>query len=122
MGRRQRTKGQTGEREVCHILSDFFGRAVVRNIGQARDGGLDVDLGVWGVEVKRRKSLKLLHGWMEQCRKAVKPGQIPVVVAREDDNEWLAVVRLSDLLDLAPEALYTAVHQKFASKPTDKES
>ena len=118
MGKSQRTKGQTGEREVCHILSDHFNREIKREIGQARDGGMDIDLLAVGVEVKRRKSLKLLRDWMTQIKKAVRKGQTPLVVAREDNGEWLAILPLTDLLDMLPEQVYNAVALKFACKPT----
>lgn len=54
MGSAERRKGATGEREVCHILTDELGEKVTRRINQARDSGCDIEVGAYNIEVKRR--------------------------------------------------------------------
>ena len=85
---------------MCALLSAAFGRKIERNIGQARDGGCDIDCGPYAVEVKRRKTLGTIYGWLQQCIAAA-GARVPVVIAREDQGEWLVVMRLSDWTALA---------------------
>lgn len=122
MGRSQRTKGQTGEREVCHILSEHFDAEIKRHIGQARDGGLDIDLGIYGIEVKRRKTLGTLREWMAQVKKAVRFRQTPVVIAREDNGEWMVVLPLQAWLDNLKPDDYNYIHGSFAKQTQETEN
>lgn len=103
----QRTKGATYEREVCHALSTATGVAVQRNIGQARDGGNDIDFGPLRIECKRRKSLTTMETWMAQAEAATdrREGQTPVVIGREDNGESVIIWRLSDFLALFADEL-----------------
>ena len=122
MGKSQRVKGSVFERWLAKQLSDAlgknFGVEFKRNIGQARDGGNDIDAGPFVVEAKRRKTLKTLEGWMAQAEAAGRrsgllrregrdiEGKLPVVVARADDGRALAVLDLDDFLHMA--AVYTS--------------
>lgn len=105
----QRTKGATFEREVRDHFSAAYGRKFDRNIGQARDGGNDLDIGPLCVEVKRRKTLGTVYAWLQQAIAAVpaflqRTGEshaIPIVVARQDaDTAPLVILRLTDFLAL----------------------
>jgi hypothetical protein len=116
MGKSQRVKGAVFERELAHRFSEFFGREFKRNIGQARDGGNDLDVGLLVVEAKRRASLKTLRDWMQQAQEAATSrlaraltagkaaggyDHIPVVVMREDgEAEPLVLLQLADFLNL----------------------
>lgn len=99
-GRRNRQRGQEGEREVCAILRDHLGIDVRRRLGQERDSGTDIHLGPYRIEVKRRKRLAGLYEWMEQ---ATYGDSLPVAAVRADGQEWLCVLRLSDFVRLARE-------------------
>jgi len=108
----QRNKGAGGEREVCEIFNNALNRDdIKRHIGQARDGGNDIDVGPLVVEVKRRKTLGTIYGWMQQAIDAVRgrtypsaveripEPRIPVVVFRQDgDTSWMVMMRLNDWL------------------------
>lgn len=121
MGKSQRTKGAVGEREVADIFSNALGRKFARNIGQARDGGNDLDIGPLCVEIKRRKTLGTIYSWLQQCivsvpaflQKNKREHAYPVVVAREDNGEWLVVLRLTDFLALTRDEL----HAHLAEQP-----
>jgi hypothetical protein len=99
------------EREVMQAFSDYFGRSFKRNIGQARDGGNDGDVGVLVVECKRRKSLKTILSWYGQAKAAVArrpsvyvgalPKGVPVVVMREDGGENMVMLSLEHFLLLS---------------------
>lgn len=114
MSKSQRTKGAVFEREVAAAFSAAIGVEFKRNIGQARDGGNDVDAGVFVIECKRRKSLKTLEGWLEQAERAARQkggeywgslssdseGTVPVAVVRADGGRMRIVVDLADFFAL----------------------
>lgn len=117
MGKSQRTKGASYEREVCDAFTAALGleKKITRNIGQARDGGNDIDIGPLVVECKRRKTLGTVYSWLQQAIVAasdsddsspyVTDGQIdpsiPVVVARQDQGESIVILRFDDFITLA---------------------
>lgn len=107
MGAMQRRKGANGERELCAILSDAFGQVVTRKLGQARDGGDDIETPPYHWEVKRRDSIAAVR-YLEQCIAALEgKSGTPIVAMREDGGEWVAMMRLADLLPLLREELVT---------------
>lgn len=123
-GARSRNKGSAGERELARLLSDELGVEVVRRLGQARDGGHDLDgLPGWCLEVKRRAKvseadkrrwwgqavgaaevqaleMRVLDGWFAR----------PAVLYRADRGKWRAIVELS------------AINGDFAHAPCDYEN
>lgn len=131
MGKMQRNKGASFERDVCKAFSVALrpgGPEFKRNIGQARDGGNDIDVGCLVVEVKIRKTLGTVYGWLQQaivalasrCSCAASGGycddcsvmlpgggamllpKVPIVVARQDgDCSPIVILRLDDFLALA---------------------
>lgn len=118
MGKSQRTKGASFEREVCEIFSASLGQKFQRNIGQARDGGNDIDVAHLVVECKRRKTLGTVESWLAQADAAVKTREdahfaagevieqyIPVVVGRSDGGDALVVMYLEDFLTLTKEEI-----------------
>lgn len=128
MSKSQRTKGAVFEREVCEIFTSALNPAepFKRNIGQARDGGNDIDVGPLVVECKRRKTLGTVYGWLQQaidaCRgrtytvDVMDDGEwlgscetrpmIPAVVARQDgDTAPIVILKLSDFLKLTRDEL-----------------
>lgn len=104
MSASQRRKGAAGEREAANLLSEQLGWVVQRNIGQARDGGDDLTIGQFRVEVKRRKGLAV-HQFMDQAVAACRPGDVPMVVMRGDGKGWLVMLRLEDAVPMIREAL-----------------
>ena len=130
MSKLSRTKGAKFERDVCDIFSDALGLEgddrIKRNIGQARDGGNDIDIGPLVVEVKIRKTLGTVYSWLQQAIEAakdlfydrdvmddgewlgssVKEPMIPIVVARQDgDTSPIVILRLSDFIILTRDEL-----------------
>lgn len=113
IGRRNRQRGQEGEREVCSILADALGRQVKRALGQERDRGTDiVELDPFRIEVKRRKAIANLYDWIAQAdsylgytgvRIPLPLNNKPVVMLRADGKDWLVVMRLPDWIKLARE-------------------
>jgi Holliday junction resolvase len=97
VGALSRRKGRYHELEVVNILKER-GHAAARNLDQVRDGGGDIPFGDWLIECKRRKTISI-YAWMAQCLKACGQRK-PVLVIRADNKENLAVIRLTDFLDL----------------------
>lgn len=91
MGKMQRAKGAAFEREIANALG------VQRNIGQARDGGNDLDRPPFTIECKRRASFGVQRAWIAQAIAACTPERpIPVLVVRADRDEAFVVMRFSD--------------------------
>jgi Holliday junction resolvase len=105
MGRSQRTRGASFEREITKILAEAVGHPVQRILGQARDGGADVEVGAFLFECKRRRSLKTVYDWVHQVTLAVGTAlirrgkkRIGVVILRTDFDEPLVIMRMEDWL------------------------
>jgi len=102
VGALSRTRGVTAERELRRLLADELGVEVVRNLGQARDGGADL-LGVPGyaVECKRCRSWPgardLTRWWQQATQQAYRLGLHPALAVREDRRTWRVLVALAVL-------------------------
>lgn len=107
-GRGRRNKGAAGEREVAALLSDELGQVVKRHLGQARDGGHDIQIGRFVIEVKRQERLAI-EEWCRQVEAACttvsnidEDGElgrpVPVVVFRRNGQPWRAVVPMNFLV------------------------
>jgi hypothetical protein len=95
----QRDKGAAAEREVCAILAESLGAPIKRKLGQARDGGDDIEIGKFRIEVKRRETVAI-DAWCEQVEACTEIGQVPVVVYRRNGKPWRVVLRLEDFIPL----------------------
>jgi len=108
-GRRNRQRGQEGEREVCALLSDAFGVKVKRALGQERDSGTDIlSLPPFRIEVKRRKRIAGLYEWLAQAGPEWPfrvPGPVPALMLRGDDKTWLVVMHFTDWVQIAREEI-----------------
>lgn len=114
-GRGKRRKGAVGERELAGILSEQLGFEVKRKLGQARDGGYDIEIGRFCIEVKRQERLAI-EDWCRQVEAAVTSASridsegdfeppVPVVVFRRSGQPWRAVVPLDWLIGAMREDL-----------------
>ena len=100
MSKLAKDRGAAYEREVCQTLSDALGTKVTRVLGQARDGGSDIDLGPFLIECKRRRKIGV-YEWMDQAKTSVcLTVQTPVMVCRGDGKASLAIFRLDDAIKL----------------------
>ena len=93
-GRMARNKGAAGERELSKILTDELGFEVKRKLGQARDGGDDIQVGKYRIEVKRREALRL-DDWCQQIEACCDPREVPVVAYRRNGQPWRVVLPLN---------------------------
>lgn len=96
-GKRNRQRGQEGEREIVQKIRDDFGIAHKgRNLGQERDGGADVALGPWMIEVKRRRRIAGLYEWLDHS---------DLAAIRADGKGWLVVMPWELFAKLAREEI-----------------
>ena len=93
MGKRERRKGADAEREFIRELSECLGSSVGRNLNQPRDGGPDVDLGSFAIEVKRQESLRLGRWWKQTIEQADE--KTPVLAFRRSCEPWTVLVGMS---------------------------
>ena len=98
MGKSQRNKGHNWEREVVNLLKDK-GIPAARNLTQTRDSGSDISLPGWMLECKRYAKIAVCT-WLEQAIKSAKENQVPVVIAKADRKEAMAIMRLSDFINI----------------------
>lgn len=108
MGRMSKRKGATGEREAAKAITEHLGIDAIR--GRQYHGGEDapdVRIGLPGVhvEVKRCEALSVYRA-VEQS-KSDAGESVPIVLHRRNHREWLAIVPLDRLMELA-EKLYLA--------------
>lgn len=94
-------KGKVGEREFAALLREWGFEA---KRGQQHAGGAgspDVISNVPGVhfEVKRVQAGNP-YTWMKQAVKDAGGEKLPVVAHRRNRQDWIAVVRMEDLLNL----------------------
>ena len=96
MGKSQRVKGATGEREVLGLLGEILQRKFERNITQSRYGGADcIDMGRIKLEVKRQERLAI-KDWWEQAQRQAKDG-VPVLAYRQSRKPWTFVLDCADV-------------------------
>jgi len=103
-GRASRNKGAAAEREFAALLSHELGVMVKRKLGQSREGGDDIQVDRYRIEVKRREALRI-DDWCHQIEAAAQPGEWPVVVYRRSGQPWRAVVPIELLIKAMREKL-----------------
>ena len=104
MGARSRRKGAVGERELASWLRE---RGYAARRGQQFLGGLDSPDVVcpdipFHFECKRTERLSLYPAMAQAVTDA--GDKVPVVAHRRNRGEWLAVLRLEDLIALLERA------------------
>ncbi len=100
MSKSQRTKGASGERDVCNLIKEHLGVEVKRNLNQTREGGADIKMPPFSIEVKRRARIGNIYDWMVQSQKSCSDGEKPIVICRADRRDWLVVMPISQFLQL----------------------
>jgi Holliday junction resolvase len=103
MSASQKNKGKRGELELARFLTE---RGHPARRGQQFSGSPDSPDVVCPslplfFECKRTERLRI-HEAMQQAVDDAGPGSVPVVAHKANRRDWLAVMRLSDLLELLP--------------------
>ena len=105
-GSMSRNKGARGEREVIALLQpvvnkvcDAHGKVrleLKRNFHQRfQPAQYDLDGLPWmAIEIKRCENLSGLGSWWAQVKRATRPGQVPVLIYRQNHGQWQVRTRL----------------------------
>lgn len=99
MGKTSREKGKRGEREVASLLRGFGYDA---RRGVQYQGGQDSPdvVGLKGVHIEVKRTERLdLYGALSQS-KADAGEDMPVVIHRKNNCEWVVIQPLKDWIDL----------------------
>lgn len=103
-GRLNKSRGAAFEREVAEKFRERLGVQAKRRLGQAREGGHDIDLpSLFGLvtEAKRTKEGQLRLPWLLQAQEAMTDeSQIPLVVTRGDGSDPVVILWFEDLLTI----------------------
>jgi Holliday junction resolvase len=94
----QRTKGLEGEREVAAIFA-AAGYSVRNLEGQGDALAIGSNGRLMHVEVKRQERVQILM-WLRQAQSEAPKNVPPVVAFRRNHGEWMACLRLDDLLGM----------------------
>jgi len=88
-----RRKGANGERELTTLLRERLGNlpGLCRNLDQVRDGGCDIRLPGYAIEVKRAE--RFLSAWIAQAE-AQAGSDVPVVAWRRNGGRWRCLLVL----------------------------
>ena len=107
MGKKSKTKGKVGEREVVQICKangvDARRLAPIQAAGGTLDAP-DVEAGLLDIEVKRQKQPNI-RAALKQAILGRRSGQFAVAATRADRDDWLATLALEDLLAIYADAM-----------------
>lgn len=100
MGLKSRNKGKAGERELARFLSE---RGFEASRGQQHKGSNDSPDVVcqslpFHIECKRTETFRLYAAMQQAIDDAAGSGKVPMVVHRKNGEDWVAVIKLADLL------------------------
>ena len=106
-----KTKGKNGELAAAKILNDLLPHAKARRSQQFKGDKTAADLTCPGLpniqfEVKRRQSMNL-HSVMKKSLEDCGENDVPVILHRKDNEEWLMTIRLEDL----PAAMFNLLRE-----------
>lgn len=107
-GKMSRDKGKRGERELAQKLREYgFSDCRRGRQSGSADGTADViNLpGIW-IEAKRVERLELYTA-LSQAKSDARDGEMPVVMHRKNNCEWVVIQPLSDWIQLYRESQCT---------------
>ena len=96
-----RRKGAAGELEAAKALNAVLPHAKARRAQQYCGTETSADLVCEGlngvmVEVKRKQQMNI-HKVMKEAQATSTDAQLPILLHRKDNEEWLLTIRLEDL-------------------------
>ena len=105
-----RDKGKRGEREVCHLLTEYLEQPITRALGASRDGGCDIKITMgqftYFVEVKlyRKVTQASVAEWWSQAVRQANDDEhalnpVPVLIYRQSHwKHWEVMIPLNYML------------------------
>lgn len=112
MAQLSREKGKIGEREAAAEIGRIFNVQARR--GQQFAGSPESPdvVGLPGVHVEvKRAEKQCFYDWLSQAGSECGPN-VPIVVHRQNNQPWIAVVKLDDLPRLATQLYLTLMQGK----------
>lgn len=95
-----REKGKRGERELASKLREYGYETRRGEQYSGANGDADV-IGLPGIHIECKRVERLnIEDAMAQSKHDARQGEIPVVMHRKNDCEWLCTMRLSDWVEL----------------------
>ena len=93
-----RSKGRRGEQELAKKLREYGYEARRGQQYNGADGSADV-LGLPGIHIECKRVERLnLEDAMAQSKRDAREGEIPTVMHRKNNCEWLVTMRLDDFM------------------------
>lgn len=103
MGKTSREKGKRGERELARKLREYGYDAKRGQQYCGANGDADV-IGLPGVHIECKRTERLsLYDAMAQAKADAREGEMPVVIHRKNNSEWLVIQPLSDWIEMYKE-------------------
>lgn len=100
MGKASRDKGKRGERELAGILRDYGYDCRRGQQFCGSNGDADV-VGLPGIHIECKRVERLdLYGAVEQAKRDAKEEELPVVIHRRNNCEWLVTMPLEDWMSM----------------------
>jgi Holliday junction resolvase len=98
-----RAKGARGERELAKKLRELGYSARRGQQYSGISGDADV-VGLPGIHIEcKRVEAFQLYPALDQSRRDRREGELPVVMHRKNDHDWVVVMRLDDWIDVYKE-------------------
>lgn len=95
-GAKSRRKGSSAELQFAAMATEALGEKFQRKLGQARDGGGDIDIGPFLVEVKAQFVIREREWWKQACASAKAAGKLPALAYKLHRQGWRVVVPLPE--------------------------
>ena len=93
-------KGRRGERELAKKLREYGYETRRGQQYSGANGDADV-VGLPGIHIECKRVEHLnLYDAISQSRHDAREGEVPVVMHRKDNCEWLVTMRLDDFMEL----------------------
>ena len=95
-----RRKGAAGEREIAKVLRSYGYEARRGQQYCGANGDADV-VGLPGIHIECKRVERLdLYGAMAQARHDANMDELPAVMHRRNNSDWLVTMRLEDWISL----------------------
>ena len=95
-----RQKGARGERELARKLREYGYDTRRGQQYSGANGDADV-VGLPGIHIECKRVERLnLYDAISQSRHDARQGEIPLVMHRKDNCEWLVTLRLDDFMEI----------------------
>lgn len=99
-GKYSRNKGKSGERELAAKLREYGFEARRGQQYCGANGDADV-IGLEGIHIEvKRTERPRLYDAIAQSRHDAKEGEVPIVVTRRNNCNWIVCMELEDFLKL----------------------